>query len=221
MGKIKDWLKYNSKLHLVDSTSMVAIGTPISAAMEVGIAGMSDDVSFNARLIAAGLAYGGMGSLFSRGRDLWRKGFGVTNQTKEKIQGMHDIAYFTSVNLAFSPLFYYASGSRDLKEITYGTLAAVALNISLGWPAGFTIDTMRALAGIKESERLPTKVKNLNSKTKKSLVALAIVGSLAITGGIYGLTKDEVVKEKLLIPEKLEQTQEISYSPRNLESNLI
>ena len=210
MSKVKDWIKYNSKLHLIDSTAMLTIGTPLSAAMEVGIAGMSNDVSINARLIAAGLAYGGFGSVFSRGRDLWRKGFKITDKTKEKIQGAHDIAYFTTLNVAFSPLFYYVSGSRDFKEIAYGTVAAAALNISLGWPAGYVLDTMRSLTGVKESERVPSKIRALGLKTKKSLVALALAGSLAITAGIYKATSDK--DESYLPEERIEEVENMDHN---------
>jgi len=190
MGKIKKLIEAG-KTHLVDSTAMLAIGTSVSAAMEVGIAGMSDDVSINARLLA-GLTYAGMGSVFSRGRDLWRMGFGITDKTREKIQGIHDIAYMTALNSAISPIFYYISGSRDWKEIVIGTAGIAALNLSLGWPAGYTIDLFRDLTGIKKSERIPSRIRNLGSGTKKGLATLALAGSLAVTAGIYGLTKDKI-----------------------------
>ncbi len=213
MGKIKKLIEAG-KTHLVDSTAMLAIGTSVSAAMEVGIAGMSDDVSINARLLAAGLTYAGMGSVFSRGRDLWRMGFGITDKTREKIQGIHDIAYMTALNSAISPIFYYISGSRDWKEIVIGTAGIAALNLSLGWPAGYTIDLFRDLTGIKKSERIPSRIRNLGSGTKKGLATLALAGSLAVTAGIYGLTQD---KNETYQPQPvIEQLQE-DYQPKNLE----
>jgi len=57
-GKFRDNLKY----HFVDSTALLVESTPVFAAFEIGIAGMSDEVSINARMLAVGLTYlGGMG----------------------------------------------------------------------------------------------------------------------------------------------------------------
>jgi len=183
-------IREEAKQHVVDSTAILTIGTPISAAMEVGLAGMSDEVSINARLIAAGLTYGGFGSIFSRGRDLWRKEFKITDTTREKIQLAHDTAYLTSLNLALNPIFYYVSGSRDWKEIAIGTAAATGLTFLIGGSAGYTLDAIRDLTGVKKSQRVPIKIRNLSPKIKKGLAALILAGSLGLTAGIYGLTND-------------------------------
>jgi len=210
--KIKDWVKNNSKLHLIDSTAILTIGTPISAAMEVGLAGMSDEVSMNARLIAVGLYYGGLGSIVSRGRDLWRKGFKITDTAKERIQFIHDAAYLTAFNSVFNPVFYYASGSRDLKEIAIATVAAAGLSLSLGGVAGYAIDGFRDLTGLKESQRVPKSIREKDSKTKKSLAALAVAGSLALTAGIYGLTPNETEDTNI---------NQTNYQVSNLEREVI
>ncbi len=169
------------KQHIVDSTAILVIGTPISAGFETGLAGMSDDVSLNARFIATGLTFGGMGSIISKGRDIWRKGFNVNDETKEIIQQTYDAAYLTTINSILGPIFYYVSGSRDWEEITIGTGAAALLSLTMGGPAGYTIDAVRDLTGIKSSKRIPESISNLGSRSKKSLVALAIAGSLGIT----------------------------------------
>ena len=120
----------------------------------------------------------------------------------------------TALNSAISPIFYYISGSRDWKEIVIGTAGIAALNLSLGWPAGYTIDLFRDLTGIKKSERIPSRIRNLGSGTKKGLATLALAGSLAVTAGIYGLTQD---KNETYQPQPvIEQLQE-DYQPKNLE----
>src|SRR3989344_5121862 len=97
--RVKDSLTY----HLVDSTALLAESTPIFAAFETGIAGMSDDISINARLIATGLAYAGVGTALAKGRDLWRKAFKVSDTTKERVQMLHDTAYLAAFNLVTAP----------------------------------------------------------------------------------------------------------------------
>ena len=157
------------KEHLVDSTAILAIGTPISAAFETGLAGMSDDVSINARLIAVGLTYAGMGSVVSKGRDLYRKCFGITDRTKERVQQINDAIYLATLNSALGPAFYYASGSRDWKEIAIGTAAAAGLSLTLGGPMGYAIDYFRDLTGVKNSKRMLIGVRNLRPKIKKAI----------------------------------------------------
>jgi hypothetical protein len=130
---------------------------------------------------------------------------------------MHDIAYMTSLNLAFSPLFYYASGSRDLKEIIYGTAAAAGLSVILGGPAGYALDMARDLTGIRKSERTFNIIRNRSSKTKNFLAILALAGCLASTVVIYGLTRD---KNEIYQPKPaIEQIKE-NYQPKNLEQTL-
>src|SRR3989344_4326364 len=95
--KVKDNLTY----HLVDSTALLAESTPIFAAFETGLAGMSDEISMNARLFATGLTYlGGMGIAYSKGRDFYRKIFKITDKTRERVQSLNDAAYTGLFNLA-------------------------------------------------------------------------------------------------------------------------
>jgi len=60
------------KEHFIDSTSGLVASTPIFATFETVVAGLSDEVSLNARLLAVGLTYLGMGSVFAKGRDLYQ-----------------------------------------------------------------------------------------------------------------------------------------------------
>tara|TARA_Y100000034_G_C6854037_1_gene387816 strand:+ start:160 stop:819 length:660 start_codon:yes stop_codon:yes gene_type:complete len=184
--------------HLVDSTGMSAEFSPIFAAFETGIVGMSDDISINARLIATGLVYGGMGSILSKGRDGWRKMFNVSDSTKERVQAFHDTAYLAAFNVVASPLLYYASGSRDLEEIAFGTACSIGIGSANGTPLGYAIDTFRDLTGIKECERpsYPNFIKRQSSKVKKTIAAGLVAASIGLTVGVYGLTDDTPTYEE-------------------------
>ena len=87
----RDDLSTKVQCHLADATAMLIESTPIFAACEIGLANMPHDVSIKARLLAAGLAYTGVATLYSKGRDLWRNRFGITDKTKESTQTLHDV----------------------------------------------------------------------------------------------------------------------------------
>ncbi len=181
----------NLKYHVVDSTALLAESTPIFAAFETGLAGMSDEISMNARLFAAGLTYlGGMGYAYAKGRDLSRKLFKIKDTTKEKIQSFHDAAYLGAFNLVAAPAIYLIVGARDPKEIAIGTASAIALGVVNGAPMGYAVDLFRDLTGLKECERpsYPNILKKQKSRTKKGLAALLTAGAIALTAGVYALT---------------------------------
>ncbi len=202
-------IKNNLKYHLVDSTAMIAESTPIFAVFETGLAGMSDDVSINARLLSIGLAYSGMSYAYTKGRDLSRKLFKIKETAKEKIQILHDTFYLGAFSLAVAPAVYFASGIRNPKEIIIGTAGAIAIGLINGAPMGYTVDLFRDLTGLKNCERpsYPTSLKRLNSKTKKSLVVLLTAGAIALTAGVYYLTSDKQDKQNIQHQQQVIQTQ--------------
>src|SRR5256885_6184315 len=109
-------LKKGIQFHLVDATALLAESTPVLAAFETGIAGMSVKVSLNARMLAAGLTYfGGTGYIYAKGRDTSRKLFRISHDTKEKMQHFHDAAYLGAFNLVIAPMLYIASGARNTR----------------------------------------------------------------------------------------------------------
>jgi len=212
--KIKNIIN-NLKYHVVDSTALLAESTPIFAAFETGLAGMSDEISINARLFSAGLIYfGGMGYAYAKGRDLSRKLFKIKDTTREKIQGFHDAVYSGAFSLAVAPVIYFASGARDPKEIAIGTAGAIALGLVNGAPMGYAVDLFRDLTGLKKCERpsYPNSLKRQNSKTKKTLAALFTAGAIALTFGVYALTPD---KNQNL--NKKQETAQIIYEEKNIK----
>lgn len=178
------------KFHLVDATALLAESTPVLAAFEIGIAGMSVHVSLNARIFAAALTYfGGTGYIYARGRDLSRKIFRIHDNTKEKIQHFHDSAYLGAFNLVFAPLLYLASGARNFKEISIGTATAVAFGLVNGGPMGYVIDMYRDLMGLKECQRssYPAFLKTQSPAVKKVLFVLFTLFAVVLTWFIYSL----------------------------------
>jgi hypothetical protein len=75
------------KKHLVDTTAVISFTYPPLAIAEVRRLGAS--VSIWSRLKGAGFAYLGMGSVFSRGRDLSRMLFRVPKSGREGLQIFH------------------------------------------------------------------------------------------------------------------------------------
>lgn len=186
ISNINEILKY----HVVDSTSGVVSTTPIFAGLETIVLGMSNEVSINARLLATGLSYIGFGSLIAKGRDIYRKRLNINDKTKERTQQIHDSLYGGLLNLLTTPLFYYASGARNLKEIIGGTLMGIGFGLAAGGLIGYIIDMGRDLTGIKESARVSEYIRNKNPRFKLSLAAAITAASIALTGAIYKLNSD-------------------------------
>lgn len=227
MRKIKKIIG-NLKYHVVDSTSMLAESHPVFSAFEVGIAKMSDTTSINARLLATGIAYAGMGYLFGKGRDLSRKFFKITDQTKEKIQHIHDIAYTAAFNLAIAPPMYavsqiLAKEDIDLRKIVIGSATATVFGAVNGSPMGYAVDVFRDLSGIKECNRpsYPNFLKRQSSKIKKGILTGLIAASIGAMGLIYSLTPDSSRTSKYETPAKIEKNLSLQeYNQNSLETLL-
>jgi hypothetical protein len=189
--KVKDWAKYNSKYHFVDSTSLLAASNPIYAGFEVGVAGMSDWASMKARLIATGLSYfGGMGWMFGKGRNLWRKRFGITDRSREGVQSVHDALFSGAFNLALSPPIYLASGVTDLRQLTIGVVTATAFGFVQGPWLGYSVGVGRDLSGLEKCDRrtYPDLIRRQSSSFKRTLGAGLVATSVGLMSLIYSAT---------------------------------
>ena len=175
------------KYHLSDSTALLTATTPLFAAFETFMAGISIENSINARLLGTGLTYAGLGRVFTKGMDLSRKLFKITPETKERVKQAHDAAYAISYNFLMSPLFYYIAGVRDIKQIALGTVSSMGLALIAGGPMGYSVDAFRDLTGLKNSERIPKIISKSSPKIKKSLVALLAAASIGLTAEVYNL----------------------------------
>ena len=185
IGKIR----HNLKFHLVDSTAILAESTPVLAVFETQIAQMSNEISMNARLIAAGITYfAGTGYIYGKGRDLSRRLFSIGDETTEKVLALHDAVYLAAFNLVIAPPIYFAAGARDLKQIAIGTATAMAFGLVNGGPLGYAVDLFRDLTGLKECRRPSYRfLKKQSPRVKRVLVVLLTAAAVAVTGGIYAL----------------------------------
>ncbi len=181
----------NGRQYLSDCTAVAAVYTPAYALLEVGLAGMSHDLSLDARLWGLATVYLGMGSVISLGRDYSQKLWGITEDTREKIRKIHDTAYVAATALVTNPFFYLAVGARDLKEIVVGTVAGAALSAAVGAPMGYAIDWFRDLLGVKEAQRMPSSMKRCSSRVKKIIAAGLVAASVGLTGAVYYLVPDK------------------------------
>ena len=146
--KVSDGLKS----HVVDTTALLASTGPIYAASEVFIAGMTDEVSIGSRLTIAGISYAGIGFAFAKGRDLSRKLFKITGESKERAQLIHDFGYTSAFNLVVAPIIYLSMGA-DIKQAAVGGVAAAGLSVIYGPIMGYAIDASRDLMGIETCDR--------------------------------------------------------------------
>lgn len=174
------------KLHAVDSTALLVVGLPPLSIGDV-VSGVSNNTSINARVLATGLCYAGIGLLVAGGRDISRRITGIDDSSSEKAQVIHDGAYMTMFNLAYAPALFYAGGSRDLEEIARGTAVAVGISVFLGYPSGFAIDAFRDLFGFKKTDRLPNSVRELGSSTKKYISAATVAAAISVMSLAYVL----------------------------------
>jgi len=226
--RARKWTGEKLKGHLADSTAILTESNPFFTAVEVGLAGMSDAMSMNARFLATGLVYGGMGSVFAKGRDLWRKKFNINDETAEKIQHAHDIAYTTALNLVVTPPMYavsqmLAGEDLDPSKIAIGALTATGLGAANGSIMGYAVDVFRDLTGLRECNRksYPNIIKRQSSKVKKGIAAGLIAASIGTMAGIYGLTSDDNSNSGYDSQQTILEEQVSTADAGNLEKNLV
>ncbi len=203
---IKDKIYANAKTHIVDSTALVACSHPLFAAYETQVAGMSDEVSFGARLTVTIFTYAGLGYVIGKIRDKSRKIFKISDQAKEGIQQLHDSLYLAAINIPLSLGVYGVAGETDWKKIGIGTAMSVIYGLVLGGWTGYSIDAYRDMTGIKENNRklYPKAIKNRSPKTKKTLAIGFTLVSIAATLGVYEANSEQPVnKEPAVIERKL------------------
>jgi hypothetical protein len=188
--KTPNWLKY----HVADSISLLTVTNPIYSAFEVGVAGMSDEVSIKARTAATVLSlFFGMGWAFGKGRNIWRKGFNITDRTKERVQMKHDILYSGAFNFVVAPIIYLASGVNDVKQLAIGTGTSVAFGMFQGPLMGYAVGVGRDLAGLEPCERktYPDLIRRQNPKVKKGIAAGLAAASIGLMSLIYSATPND------------------------------
>jgi len=201
--------KYLFKKHIVDTTAVLTIASPIFAASETLLGDFPDEQSIRAKILAATVLYLGVGSISSRGRDLSRWLFGITGKSKEKIQGLHDSLYNCFFNAAlFAPAFYHFTGTAEtFRQYAVGIGFAGLYGLGAGFFSGYAIDVGRDLIGLEECERrtYPKRIKILPQRAKKAVAAAAVAASISLCSLVYALTPDKVNFQEIIHPPKQEQ----------------
>ena len=180
----KEKLKYELKRHIADSTAMVSIATPVNAALETMVVGMTDEVSIKSRLWAAGITYAGLGSL-TKIRDASKKLCGITKQSREYVKGLHDILFAGVFIVGIKPFIYLASGENDWRKIGLATLFSTLTTGAMAYPLGYAVDTYREVAGVEDSGRLPKFIEKQDIKVKRALVTSFTAGCIGLAGLVY------------------------------------
>ncbi|HLC72796.1 MAG TPA: hypothetical protein VJH37_04385 [Candidatus Nanoarchaeia archaeon] len=174
--------------YLVGSATIAAVCTPVSAGLETLVAGMSNETSWNARLITLGFIVAGGGVRYTNGLRRSREqtvGAEATNGDLLR----HDARHCAQFNAITSPFFYFACGSRSVFEIAVGTSVATVLGYIAGGRLGYLLDTTHDLAGIQPTERIHPWLNDKSPRAKKAIVALSLVGSAAATALFYYVNK--------------------------------
>lgn len=189
--KTLNWIKTNGTYHIVDCTALLAESLPIITAFDLGT-GMEEAVSTNGKYATTSATYLGLGTAFARGNFASRRLCKITDQTPEWKITVHDITYTAVFNAIVQPLFYLASGERDLKQLvmTSGVITAVlAANGRFGMGA---VEWARDLTGLDQNNKrsYPDLLRRRNSKTKKAIAVGLMAASLSAIVDMYSIHKD-------------------------------
>jgi hypothetical protein len=165
---------------------------------------MSETASQTGRKIGAISFYGGMGFLINGGRRASQNLFKITKESKERTKKVHDALYVAVASAAMTPAYLkvtelVTNETIDPPTVALATTIATAIGIFGGTFIGQSIDTYEDLMGVRKSERLHKKIRNLGKKTKIGLVALLTAAALGTTAGIYHFYED-----KSLLPQTIE-----------------
>ncbi|MEM4331354.1 MAG: L-alanine exporter AlaE, partial [Candidatus Anstonellales archaeon] len=171
---------FDIKKYFIDNIAIVSEANPVFAFFEVFISNLSVKTSLNSRILGTFITFIGFGTIFSKGRDMWRKIFRVNQKTNEKIQAFHDFIYAGILNLVTMPPTYalsqyMANEELDMKKILTASVIAAIVSGLNGPFVGYAIDIYRDLSNIKECERTFYKKLKINNKSVKKI-------------GIYALT---------------------------------
>lgn len=186
---IKGFMRKRLLEHVVDTTAIVNVGNPVLSILETQLFGLSDQVSINSKFIGMTLGYLGLGSVYSKGRDLYNKLFGINENTSKVVRGIYDTAFSLGYGFVVLSGIYFLSGQRDPSTLIFASLSGAVSSLILGIPYGYSIDLTRDLTGIKESNRVPDFIKKQNPYLKKGIAISLTAASALLTYGYFALRK--------------------------------
>jgi hypothetical protein len=171
--------------HIVDSAAVSCSITLIYASIEIFVLQMSSSVSVRARLLIAVLIFLGLGSAFSRLRDLSLRRSGVQASTSEPLKLVHDVMFTMATNAVATPIVYGFAGATAYQTFV-GTLVTLGVSTLTGPINGLMIDRFRSWAGLPNSGRFAIETSGTRSII---FVAVAVVTVLLLVTSIYTATK--------------------------------
>ncbi len=202
MANLEQRLKKELRYHVVNSLAQLTLASPIFALYEISVVNMSVYQSFSTRCWAAAITFAGVGYLDARVRDYVRKKLSITDQTEEKKQKKVDRRTKMVFNAARAGITYLLGlKGQEPTKLLRGVGLGVVYGKLFGAKSGYMMDLYKDLSGLTKSKRIPEKIQNLNSKTKKLLMAGIISTSIATTAGIY----KTIPPAKEYLQEKYEQ----------------
>ncbi len=141
LRKKSSWLKS----HILDTTALLLLTSPLFAFIELYFAGLMPSVSLKNRLYAAILFYLGAGYAFSYLRELYFSLFFYSEASKKSGFGflLKDMAFGSAFGLAFNFIISYFS-SGILLEALKGAIAGAIFGSAAGMLSGIAIDCSRA-----------------------------------------------------------------------------
>ncbi|MBP7708114.1 hypothetical protein KA107_00375 [Candidatus Pacearchaeota archaeon] len=169
--------------HAVNSTALLVPGTPIFALFEtMSNANYTEAQSTYSRLWGAAVTYFGLGKLYEFGQEKSREFFNIVTDEKKKD---HDALYGAAYNAIITPIWAYAVGLREVGPIMWNTACMSALGLVIGGLAGYSMEAYQDFVGLKDSTRLPARIKKQSRTVKLGLASLGVAASIAATEGIY------------------------------------
>ena len=191
-----------AKYHIVDTTAGLLVSNPLFMATELSSAGMDDEVSIRSRAYITAAFYLGIGTVFSRGRDVSRKMFNI-NERGEAAKAMHDSIYSGVFSVPISFLLYDLAKEPDMSKIAIEAAIGVGISIGMGPISGYLIDIGRDLTGLEKSTRKHYNelVGDLGSWAKKGIATAGVAASTISMFVGYAITDDLITREELLCPE--------------------
>jgi hypothetical protein len=174
--------KKPTRIWYVDNLSGIALGNTISATLENLVYGLTPTESLDARLTSTLVGIAFLNKLFPKTRDFSRKIFDVDlkKSTTKKIS-LHDSIYCGTFTFGYSTLMYSVIADLSLGETLKASATTGLIYGVLGAAVSYNIDSFRDFFGVSENHKLPNRIRELSSKSKKTLAA----GILAVYGTAF------------------------------------
>lgn len=204
------------KIYFLNATGEFSAYLSIFVLLEAFLVG--DDASLNLRTNGVGVTYFGGGLLFKAFRDYFQRKNNITSESSEKEIKWNDRKVLMGLNAVYAPISAYIAGAESLSD--YASVLGIKVGmgyITAPW-LGRGVDYIQDLFGIKESKRVPEKIRNLDKNVKKCIGFAFPAVSILLSTGIYALSPSKFEGNNYFGYDEREPTidqQEIQKVPRD------